>query len=160
VGTATVAYTTTKFHNANPKAAAAHVAVLAEADDTIRNDLARAAHDCKTFAKARQSEAKLAAMIRQPDAQYTTAPLALMKFATFMARIGTLKEAPTSWKDVLFPEPTVSPAADGLHELPAPPARRNHLTGVSRVATTRSNHEPRHRQSRCRKALRARARTK
>jgi NitT/TauT family transport system substrate-binding protein len=43
-------------------------------------------------------------MIRQPDAQYTVAPVALMKFASFMARIGTLKEAPKSWKDVFFPE--------------------------------------------------------
>jgi NitT/TauT family transport system substrate-binding protein len=43
-------------------------------------------------------------MIRQPDAQYTVAPVALMKFATFMARIGTLKKAPASWKDVFFPE--------------------------------------------------------
>jgi len=31
-------------------------------------------------------------------------PVALMKFAAFMARIGTLKEAPNSWKDVFFTE--------------------------------------------------------
>jgi hypothetical protein len=28
----------------------------------------------------------------------------VMKFATFMARIGTLKAAPKSWKDMFFPE--------------------------------------------------------
>jgi NitT/TauT family transport system substrate-binding protein len=104
VGTVTVAYTTTKFHNANPKAAAAYLAALSEADDIIRNDPARAARDFKALAKAKQSDSELEAMIRQPDAQYTTTPVALMKFATFMARIGTLKEAPKSWKDVFFRE--------------------------------------------------------
>jgi NitT/TauT family transport system substrate-binding protein len=43
-------------------------------------------------------------MIRQPDAQYSVAPNAVMKFATFMARIGTLKEAPKGWKEIFFPD--------------------------------------------------------
>lgn len=103
-GTVTVAYTTRKFHDANPKAVAAYVAALTEADDIIKNDPLRAARDFKALAKARQSESVLADMIRQPDVQYTVAPVALMKFATFMARIGTLKQAPRSWKDVFFPE--------------------------------------------------------
>jgi hypothetical protein len=64
----------------------------------------RAARDFKTLAKAAQSDAELTAMIRQPDAQYTVTPNAVMKFATFMARIGTLKAAPKSWKDMFFPE--------------------------------------------------------
>ena len=42
--------------------------------------------------------------VGQPDVQYGVTPVALMKFAAFMARIGTLKEAPNSWKDVFFPE--------------------------------------------------------
>ena len=103
-GTVTVAYTTSRFHDANPKAVAAYLAALREGDQIIKDDPARAARDFRKLAKARQSEDELAAMIRQPDAQYTMAPVALMKFATFMARIGTLKEAPKSWKDVFFPE--------------------------------------------------------
>lgn len=103
-GTVTVAYATARFHDGNPKAVAAYLAALAEADEIIRKDPARAARDFKALAKSRQSEGELEAMIRQPDAQYTTAPVALMKFATFMAKIGTLKTAPASWKDVFFPE--------------------------------------------------------
>ena len=103
-GTVTVAYATKRFHDANPKLVAAYFAALADADDIIKRDPARAARHYKVLAKASQSEDQLAAMIRQPDAQYGVTPVALMKFATFMARIGTLKEAPASWKDVFFPE--------------------------------------------------------
>jgi NitT/TauT family transport system substrate-binding protein len=103
-GTVTVAYTTVRFHHANPKAVAAYLAALSEADEIIKRDPARAARDFKKLAKSTQSDAELTAMIRQPDAQYSVAPNAVMKFATFMARIGTLKEAPRSWKDMFFPE--------------------------------------------------------
>jgi NitT/TauT family transport system substrate-binding protein len=103
-GTVTVAYATRRFHDANPKLVAAYFAALAEADDIIKRDPARAAHHYKALTKAPQSDEQLAAMIREPDAQYGVAPVALMKFASFMARIGTLKEAPASWRDVFFPE--------------------------------------------------------
>ena len=110
-GTVTVAYATTRFHDANPKAVAAYLAALREADDIIKRDPARAARDYKTLTKAAQSESDIEAMIRQPDAQYAVAPVALMKFASFMAHIGTLKEAPRSWKDVFFPEAHALPGS-------------------------------------------------
>jgi NitT/TauT family transport system substrate-binding protein len=100
----TVAYTTRRFHDANPKAVAAYLAALTEADEIIKRDPARAARDFKALTKSKQDDAELTAMIRQPDAQYSVTPKAVMKFATFMARIGTLKEAPKSWKDMFFPE--------------------------------------------------------
>jgi NitT/TauT family transport system substrate-binding protein len=103
-GTVTVAYATKRFHDAKPKAFAAYLAALEEADAIIKQDPARAARDFKSLTGAKQSDAELVAMIRQPDAEYTVAPVALMKFATFMAHIGTLKRAPASWKDVFFPE--------------------------------------------------------
>jgi NitT/TauT family transport system substrate-binding protein len=103
-GTVTVAYATRRFHDANPRLVAAYLAALTEADDLIRKEPERAARDFKTLTKAAQSDTELTAMIRQPDAQYTVAPVALMKLATFMARIGTLKQAPASWKDAFFPE--------------------------------------------------------
>ena len=104
VGTVTVAYSTRRYHDANPKLAAAYLAALTEADEIIRADPQRAARDYKSLAKASQTDAELAAMIRQPDAQYSVTPVAVMKFAAFMARIGTLKQAPSSWKEVFFQE--------------------------------------------------------
>jgi NitT/TauT family transport system substrate-binding protein len=103
-GTVTVAYTTRRFHDANPKAVAAYLAALTEADEIIKRDPARAARDFKALTKSKQDDAQLTAMIRQPDEQYSVTPKAVMKFATFMARIGTLKEAPKSWMDMFFPE--------------------------------------------------------
>jgi NitT/TauT family transport system substrate-binding protein len=104
VGTVTVAYTTRVFHDANPKLAAAYLAALSEADEIIRNDPQRAARDFWNLTKTTQGDAELAAMIRQPDAEYAVAPSAIMKFAAFMARIGTLKQAPASWRDMFFAE--------------------------------------------------------
>jgi|KBSSwiStaDraftv2_1062776.scaffolds.fasta_scaffold43837_4 NitT/TauT family transport system substrate-binding protein len=89
---------------AGERYAASYLAALAEADDIIKRDPPRAARHYKALAKAPQGDAQLAAMIGQPDVQYGVTPVALMKFAAFMARIGTLKEAPNSWKDVFFPE--------------------------------------------------------
>ena len=36
-------------------------------------------------------------------------PLSTMKYASFMASVGSLKAAPASWKDLFFPE---------VHDLP------------------------------------------
>jgi NitT/TauT family transport system substrate-binding protein len=41
--------------------------------------------------------------------QWTMTPLNAMKFATFMASVGSLKEAPKSWQELFFPE---------IHDLP------------------------------------------
>lgn len=104
VGTVTVTYTTTQFHDANPKVVAAYYAALAEADDIIKKDPARAAKYFKEFAKSGISDAELERLIRLPDVQYSVAPVAVNKFATFMSRIGTLKRAPASWRDLFFSE--------------------------------------------------------
>lgn len=103
-GTVTVAYATARFHDANPRTVAAYLAALGEADDIIRSDPARAARDFKGLTRAGQGESELETMIHQPDAQYSLAPVALMKIAAFMTRIGTLKQAPKEWKEVFFPE--------------------------------------------------------
>ncbi len=104
VGTVTVSYATTRFHDENPKTVAAYFAALAEADEIIKRDPARAAAIFKSLTKSPASEAELERLIRQPDAQYSVAPLAISKEASFMARIGTIKHAPASWRDLFFPE--------------------------------------------------------
>lgn len=43
-------------------------------------------------------------MIYQPDAEYSVTPIAVSKFASFMARIGTIKRIPGSWRDLFFSE--------------------------------------------------------
>ena len=104
VGTVTVTYATTQFHTANAKVVAAYYAALVEADEIIKRDPARAAAIFKAATKSPQSEAELERMIRQPDAQYSVTPVSVSRFATFMARIGTIKQAPASWRDLFFAE--------------------------------------------------------
>jgi NitT/TauT family transport system substrate-binding protein len=104
VGTVALTYTTTRFHDANPKMVAAYFAALAEADDIIKRDPARAARIFKAASKSSQSDAEMEALIRQPDSQYSVTPVSIGKFATFMARIGTIKQAPATWRDLFFPE--------------------------------------------------------
>jgi NitT/TauT family transport system substrate-binding protein len=43
-------------------------------------------------------------IISSPDFVFTIAPENIMKFATFMHKIGSLKHQPSSWKGVYFPE--------------------------------------------------------
>jgi NitT/TauT family transport system substrate-binding protein len=104
VGTVALTYTTTRFHDANPKMVAAYFAALAEADDIIKRDPARAARIFKAASKSSQSDAEMEALIRQPDSQYSVTPVSIGKFATFMARNGTIKQAPATWRDLFFPE--------------------------------------------------------
>ena len=47
---------------------------------------------------------KVTAVISGPQVKWTMAPLNTMKYATFMHSVGSLKEAPKSWKDLFFPE--------------------------------------------------------
>jgi len=41
--------------------------------------------------------------ITNPALSYTTRPRGLVRFATFMNRIGVISKTPTSWKDLVFP---------------------------------------------------------
>ena len=49
------------------------------------------------------------AVINDPDYAFTPTPEKVVKIAAFLARIGSIKEAPQSWRDLFFPE---------IHHLP------------------------------------------
>ena len=42
-------------------------------------------------------------MVTDPDVDYTTTPVSVMKFVEFMNLAGTVKKKPNSWKDLFFP---------------------------------------------------------
>ena len=42
-------------------------------------------------------------MVSDPDVDYTTTPINVMKFIDFMNLAGTVKKKPGSWKDLFFP---------------------------------------------------------
>jgi NitT/TauT family transport system substrate-binding protein len=42
--------------------------------------------------------------VADPDVDYTTTPVSVMKIVDFMYSVGRIKKKPASWKDMFFPE--------------------------------------------------------
>ena len=98
-----VVWSTTKFRDANPKTYAAFVAALDEATTTINRDKRGAAGVYKRMSGTKESVDELVRMMEDPLVDYTQAPKSIMKTAEFMAKVGTIKDKPSSWKDLFFP---------------------------------------------------------
>ncbi len=101
--TFTMLYTTSKFHDANPKVYAAFLKALEAAIASINADKRAAA---QTFLDMEGQGMKLdevLEVLNDPDIRYTTSPESLMKYAEFMAGVGTLKAKPAAWQELFFP---------------------------------------------------------
>lgn len=98
----TVAFTTKKFRDANPKAYAAYTAALQEATEIINRDKRAAAEAYKRITGTKESIDELAAMLSDPQVEMTMVPHQTFKMASFMHRTGRIKTAPASWKDLFF----------------------------------------------------------
>jgi NitT/TauT family transport system substrate-binding protein len=93
-----------KFYDANPKTCAAVVAALEEADAWIKANPRKAAEIYLTMTKEKRSTLdEMEKMVADPDVDYTTTPVGVMKFLDFMNLAGTVKKKPNSWKDLFFP---------------------------------------------------------
>lgn len=99
-----VLLTARKFHNANPKLCAAMVAAFEEADAFIKAHPREAAQIYLDVTKDKVALDQLEKMVADPDVDYTTTPVNLMKIVDFMHEVGRIKKKPTSWKDMFFPE--------------------------------------------------------
>ncbi len=97
--------TTDKFRTDNPKVYAAVVAALDDAIAWINADKPRAARLYLEMANDKKStEADTLAMMNSPGFEYTRTPMKVGNVFMFMARIGSIKTTPGSWKDLFFPE--------------------------------------------------------
>jgi len=104
-----VVVTTKRFREANPKAYGAYLAALREAIETITRDRRAAAESYLRMSKDKSSIDEILAMLNDPQIMLTMTPQSTWKYATFMHKVGTIKTAPGSWKDLFFPE---------IHHLP------------------------------------------
>jgi NitT/TauT family transport system substrate-binding protein len=95
---------TKKFHDANPKICAAVIAAFNEANAYIKANPREAAQIYLTATKDKNSLDALEKMVADPDVEYTTTPVNVMKFVDFMHKVGRLKKKPATWKDMFFPE--------------------------------------------------------
>lgn len=99
-----IVFAAAKFHDANPKTVAAVIAAMTEAMQMIKNEPRRAIEIYLGQVKEKLSADELVALLKEPGVVFDVAPVGMQKFATFMAKVGTLKTTPATWKDFFFPE--------------------------------------------------------
>jgi NitT/TauT family transport system substrate-binding protein len=99
-----VLLTSKKFHDANPKLCAAMVAAFEEADAFIKAHPREAAQIYLNVTREKGTAEDLEKMVADPDVDYTTTPVSIMKIVDFMHEVGRIKKKPASWKDMFFPE--------------------------------------------------------
>ncbi len=104
-----VAWTTGKFAKENPKTFGAVVAAIREATEWINANRPAAAKLYLEASKDKIAEEDVLAMLNDPQNELTLTPQNMMKFVAFKHQIGTMKNLPTSWKDLFF---------DVVHNLP------------------------------------------
>jgi NitT/TauT family transport system substrate-binding protein len=103
--TFTMLYTTTKFHDDNPKTYRAILDALTESIAMINADKRAAARIFLDSSDGKGwTEDEIVAVLDDPDNKFTTAPQNVMTYANFMNDVGTLKARPASWQDLFFPE--------------------------------------------------------
>jgi NitT/TauT family transport system substrate-binding protein len=99
-----VLITSKKFHDANPKICGVVVAAFEEANAFIKAHPREAAQIYLTATKDKNTLDALEKMVADPDVDYTTTPVSVMKIVDFMYKVGRIKKKPASWKDLFFPE--------------------------------------------------------
>jgi ABC-type nitrate/sulfonate/bicarbonate transport system substrate-binding protein len=80
------------------------IAAFGEATAIVNKDKAAAAALWIEDAKSKLPLDMVAKLVAGAQVQWTLIPENTMKFADFMAEVGTLKAKPASWKDYFFPE--------------------------------------------------------
>ena len=96
-------WTTSKFANENPKIYAAFVRALEEAIAAINANKQAAAEAYLRISKDKDSVQEILGMLNDPKIVFTTTPQNMMKYVDFMAKVGTIKVKPESWKEMFFP---------------------------------------------------------
>jgi NitT/TauT family transport system substrate-binding protein len=102
--TFTVAWTSTKFRESNPVLYKALVAALKEATEIVNKDKTAAAALWIEDSKSKLPLDMVGKLVAGPQVRWTLTPENTMKYADFMADVGTLKTKASSWKDYFFPE--------------------------------------------------------
>jgi NitT/TauT family transport system substrate-binding protein len=102
--TLTALWTTSRFHDANPKVFSAFLAALERAMLLIREQPAEAAAIWLKFERSGMTPEQAAAMITRPENDWTTAPRKVMNFVKFMHETGAISVMPEQWRDVFFPD--------------------------------------------------------
>jgi len=96
--------TSTKFHSGNPKLYEVFMSAFAEATEWVNANQQAAAELYLRVSKEKSPVDDVLKIIQAPDTSYTLEPKGLMPVVEFMKKTGAIKVAPSSWKDMFFPE--------------------------------------------------------
>lgn len=104
--TFTMVSTTSKFHDQNPKTFTAVLKALEEANRRIVADKKTAAQILLASEGGEKgfSVDEIVKVLDDPHVKFTTTPENTMKYASFMHTAGSIKNQPSSWKDLFFSE--------------------------------------------------------
>jgi len=97
-----MAMTQKSFADANPGLMKAYLAAQAEANAFIEANRPAAAELYLRVTQLRVPMAELMETLNDPENTYNAVPLGAQGYAAFLAKIGTLKETPGSWKDLFL----------------------------------------------------------
>src|SRR3954467_14048170 len=100
----TVAWTSARFRKDNPELYAAFLDAMKEATTIVTADPAGTAQACIEASKSKLPLEMVTRVVSGKDVKWTMRPAAIMKFAAFMHKVGSIKHRPASWKDLFFPE--------------------------------------------------------
>lgn len=95
-------WTTSKFHDSNPRLYAVFATALAQSIDWINGHKREAAQIYKDATHDKHSVDSILAILNDPDVDYTMTPKNVVKFAQWKYRTGAIKVDPKSWKDLFF----------------------------------------------------------
>lgn len=94
---------TTKFHDENPKTYKAFFDAFKEATEWINTHHREAAEVYLRVSKDKRATVdSITEILDDPDVSFTITPHNVMKYVDFMHKIGSIKVAPASWKDMFF----------------------------------------------------------
>lgn len=97
-------WTTSAFHDKNPKTYKAFLAALEEAMTFINGDKKQAAELWIKAENSKLPQAFVEKILNDSDNVFTTTPQNVMKYAEFMHKVGSIKEKPAAWSELFFPE--------------------------------------------------------
>jgi NitT/TauT family transport system substrate-binding protein len=101
---------TSKFRAENPKLYAAFHAALKEATDFINADKRKGAEIYLKVTGEKTTVDEIMEVLADPAIIYQTRVGGIGPFVSFLAKVGTLKNPPASWRDMFFPE-ALAPAS-------------------------------------------------
>ena len=96
---------TKKFRDENPKAFKIVYDALKESQDVIKKDKQKAAEILlESMGGHGWTVAELLEVLNDPDIKFDMTPENIMRYATFMHDVGSLKSSMTKWSDMFAPE--------------------------------------------------------